>query len=233
MSYQQIRFHRAIGHSVMVPKVAPSFAGLLLHMDGADASTSFPDSSGNGHIVTVFGNAQVDTAESQFGGASLLLAGAGDDYLQLDGSSDFAFGTGDFTIDLWAHFVTNNDSIIYDSRDSGGDGPYVTLWRTATTSLIIYVDGVIEINAGTISIDTWHHIAMTRASGTSRGFIDGTEVGSWSDSTDYANNANRPVIGANGPNVSVNAVDGWIDEVRVIKGTAAWTSNFTPPTEPY
>lgn len=76
-----------------------SFTKLLLHTDGTDGSTTFTDSSLSPKTISVFGNAQVDTAQSKFGGASALFDGTGD---YLTGSSaDFAFGTNDFTIDFW------------------------------------------------------------------------------------------------------------------------------------
>src|SRR3990167_5787652 len=71
---------------------------LLLHMDGADASTTFTDEVG--HVFTPAGNAQIDTAQSKFGGASGLFDGTGD-YITTPNSADFDPGTGSFTAEMW------------------------------------------------------------------------------------------------------------------------------------
>src|SRR5690554_1699309 len=83
-------------------EVDPYFASvvLLLHGDGTDGSTTITDNSGSAHSPTVNGNSQIDTAESQFGGASVLFDGSGD-YLEYADSADWDFGTGDFTVEFW------------------------------------------------------------------------------------------------------------------------------------
>jgi len=78
-----------------------SFTKLLLHCDAADASTTFTDSSAAGHNFTAAGNAQIDTAQFKFGTSSALFDGTGDYINDATGSSDFAFGTGDFAVDFW------------------------------------------------------------------------------------------------------------------------------------
>ena len=76
---------------------------LLLHCDGTDGATTFTDSSDTSHTVTANGNAQIDTDQSKFGGASGLFDGTGD-YLSIPDSADWDFGTGDWTIDFLIRF---------------------------------------------------------------------------------------------------------------------------------
>ena len=76
---------------------------LLLYGDGVDASTAIVDSSLNNHAITVNGDAQISTNQSKFGGSSLYFDGNGD-YLTSPTNTDFEFGTGDFTVELWAFF---------------------------------------------------------------------------------------------------------------------------------
>jgi hypothetical protein len=77
----------------------PNYASvsLLLHMDGTNGSTVFTDLSPVPKVVTRFGDAQISTAQSKFGGSSAYFDGTGD-YLTVASSADFGFGTGDFTI---------------------------------------------------------------------------------------------------------------------------------------
>src|SRR5215831_6289961 len=96
----------AAGSRIISPVGGGNPAGpncvLLLHCDGANGSTSFPDSSGLNHTVTPVGSAAVNTSIVKFGTGSALITG-GTEWLNLDGSTDFAFGTGDFTVDCWVY----------------------------------------------------------------------------------------------------------------------------------
>jgi hypothetical protein len=204
---------------------------LLFHFDGTDASAIITDSGGADHVFTAQGNAQLDTAQFKFGTASLLLDGTGD-YLQGDGSDDFAFSSNDFTIDFWIRFnTTGAEVMIYDNRPAGvATGAYITIYRSSLDKIILSVDGADRIT-GTTSMTgaTWHHIALTRSGTSTRLFLNGTQEGStYTDSNVYLNPPSRPVIGIDG-NILISAVNGWIDELRVIKGTALWTSSFAPP----
>ena len=97
---------------------------LLLHMGGTDGSTTFTDEKG--HTVTANGDAQIDTAQSKFGGASALFDGSGD-YLSVADSADFEFGSSDFTIDGWVRlhgYATLNGSHYGSAvvaKDAAGD----------------------------------------------------------------------------------------------------------------
>ena len=82
---------------------------LLLHMDGANNSTTFTDNSINNFTPTVFGNAKISTAQSVFGGSSLLLDGSVD-YLSYASNANFDYGTDDFTIEGW--FRSTNVSLL-------------------------------------------------------------------------------------------------------------------------
>ncbi len=205
---------------------------LLIHADGADATTVFSDAAGK--TVTTNGNAQVDTAQSKFGGSSALFDGSGD-YLALGGQSDFAFGTGDFTIDFWVRFnslaVSN---ALYDARPASTDGAYPRIY-TVGTQLRYHANSADRITGGTtLSTGTWYHVALVRSGTDTKLFLNGTQEGSTytSDSTNYLSGTDRPYIGRNGVTEGDN-FNGWLDEYRVSKGTARWTANFTPPTQAY
>lgn len=207
------------------------YVTLLLHCNGADASTTFTDSSASAHTVTVGGNAQIDTAQSKFGGASALFDGTGD-YLQLNGSSDFAFGTDDFTIDFWARRnSTGGLQILYDSRPTGVEGLYPTIYFAADNTLRYYTNSADRItSAGTFSTGSWIHIALVRASGVTKLYADGVQQGSsYTDSNSYLNGASRPQFAYDGLGPG-NGFNGWLDEIRISKGLARWPAAFTAPT---
>lgn len=208
---------------------------LLLHFDGADASTQFPDSTGR-HSAIANGDAQVDTAESVFGGASLALDGS-NDYVLVGNNSDFTFGTGDFTIDFRIKFSSLDASgkyLLQFGPDVGvGERNPMFIVNGNTMRWYDNVSGYRIIGTASITAGNWYHVAVTRASGSTRMFIDGTQDGSTlSDSgssyeayTDYPRINSLPFGGGAAPC--------WYDEVRIIKGFAAWTANFTPPSAAY
>ena len=77
---------------------------LMLHGNGTDGSTTFTDSSlTTPHTPVAVGNAQIDTAQSKFGGASIYFDGSGD-ALTIPNDGDFTFGSDDLTVDFWVRF---------------------------------------------------------------------------------------------------------------------------------
>lgn len=207
---------------------------LMLHCDGADASTNFSDSTGR-HFVVPRNSAQIDTAQSKFGGASLLTTSATSDAVQIaDGISDFDFGTGDFTIDLWIRLNAGGTyQNIFDMHPTeGGPNIYQELFVFTENTLVYRSNGAARITGTTaLSTGVWYHVAVARSSGNTKMFLGGVQEGStYADTNDYE--AGLLTIGATASNLHQN-VNGWIDEFRVLKGVAAWTANFTPPTAPY
>ncbi|HBI33866.1 MAG TPA: hypothetical protein DDY44_01795 [Candidatus Moranbacteria bacterium] len=195
-----------------------TYTKVLLHGDGTGAS--FVDSELIPKVVTAVGNATQSAAQSKFGGKSMYFDGSGD-YLDLATSADFGLGTGDFTVDCWVNFSTVTNAIFVNTTSSA-NGFFFQYYNNAFTFGQNNVGFVIN-TPWTPSINTWYHIAVTRASGTTKGFINGTQIASVSDNYNYANNILR--VG--------ESVNGYLDEVRVSKGIARWTSNFTPPSAEY
>jgi len=168
---------------------------------------------------------------------SVFFGGDANTRLDLDGSSDLAFGTGDFTIEMWIKIDDDtNTNTFYDSRPSGSNGDQVVLFYSGSSNAVLLANnGSIRIT-GTTDVGkdhSWHHIALTRASGSTKLFVNGIQEGStYSDSTDYANPSSRPRIGSSSGSTDLSATSafkGYISNVRVQKGEALYTSTFTPP----
>ena len=201
----------------------------LLHFDGADASTTFTDVKG--HTFTASGDAQIDTAQSKFGGASGLFDGTGD-YVTSDSSADFGFGSGDYTIEGWARQGNvSGDRLLIDTRIGGqGVGLYSSTSTSARKLVLANNTAVIATSSNTIPIDSWVHVALTRASGTVKGFLGGAQEFSVTDSRTLA--ASTQIrFGAN--NGAGQLYIGHLDEWRITKGVARYTSSFTPPPAPF
>lgn len=205
---------------------------LLIHFDGADASTTFTDRVGN--ALTANGNAQLDTAQKKFGTASLLLDGAGD-YAAITYASDLLIGTGDFGIDFWCMPAANQtQTMLFANRQSAADSFYIM--RIGTTTNVVNVGSgaaAANLTAGSaLTNNVWSHIFFGRQGTTYYLGINGTVTsGTTAGSNNYSGTTN-PRIGSDEVG-DQGQFNGWIDEVRMQVGTCPWTANFTPPTAQY
>lgn len=177
--------------------------------------------------VTAFGNAQVDTAQSKFGGASALFDGSGD-YLFVPSTSTFAFGTSDFTIEGWIRFTNfTNGPVFVDMRAAGGNEAKPVIYFGTDGVIYYYVSGANRITGSVQTTAVWYHIALSRSGTSTRLFVNGTQVGStYTDTTNYP--ATVLSLGIASWNTAFNAHNGWIDEFR-ISNSARYTANFTAP----
>ncbi len=204
------------------------------HFDGADASTSATDFATNqaAKTITFVGNAQIDTAQSVFGGASILFDGTGD-FITLANSDDFdmgAAGAGDFTVDFRLRFAAVGTAGLFTVATSGASEGWSIYYDS--DALRISVPGSGTALAWTPSQDTWYHVAVDRFGSTLTGFIDGTSLGTFTDKT-LTDNGHGVAIGSYGTN-GATYLNGWIDEIRVTKGFSRYQgNNFTPATEAY
>ena len=183
------------------------------------------------------GNAQISTSVYKYGTGSMSFDGT-DDRLTSAASPNFAFGTGDFTVEAWIYpnVLTGERGIIQTSDTAGG------LKTSYTTGIIINLDvspyrlncnvGGTNINSGStyISATTWTHVAITRASGSVRMYINGTLVGGPTTVTASLGGQNM-VIG--GYYSTAYLWNGYIDDLRITKGYARYTANFTAPTSQF
>lgn len=200
---------------------------LMLKCDGADASTSFPDSSLSNHSVTAVGDAQIDTAQSKFGGASALFDGSGD-YLSVPDSSDWDMA--DFTIDFWVRLSSTSVIQGFLGRLSTTDSGWLNLyWNNTLARIEANVRGVNGSFSWSPSANTWYHLAFIRDGSTFKTYVDGIALSGSITSASALAPAGAITFGR-ADNFQLN---GWIDELRIVSGQAIWTSNFTPPTAEY
>jgi hypothetical protein len=211
--------------------------GLILH---CNTDTSFHDSSPSGHTVLGYGGAAIDTSEKKFGTGS-LRTGYGS-YLNVPAHDDWAFGTDDFTIDFWVNFDTLPSTNTFSPAVSVYERNDRDWWTARLWNLwgqyywyFQYWDGTsyplwCGSAARPLSTDTWYHVAFVRDGGTMYVFENGSQVGVASVSAD----ASVPLL--NLP-LSIGEMgyyhNGWFDEVRVSKGIARWTKDFTPADSEY
>lgn len=202
---------------------------LLLHGDGSNGSTTFVDNSPTPQTFTVAGNTQISTAAAKFGGASMKFDGAGD-YIYSAGSAEVAFGTGDFTVEFWVRrsAVGVTQFVIGVQAPSGSAADRWSLYFLAANTLNFYNGNTIKLTSTTtFAVGTWYHAAVCRSAGTARLYVNGVQEASVADVVTYTAAATRPLIGTDTDFVSL-PFNGYIDDLRVTKGVARYTTAFTP-----
>ena len=183
--------------------------------------------------ITFNDNAQLDTTVKKFGSAALKLDGSNDS-ISIPSSGDLGFGTNtDFTIEFWAYANTTGltSATLFDLRDAGTDAEGISVAFRAAGEVDMRVGTTTAITGSGAGIATgvWKHYALARDGTNTRLFVDGTQRGiKTSDTTDYGASKGL-VIGADFDGASQN-VTGWIDDFRIERGVAKYTSNFTAPT---
>jgi hypothetical protein len=217
---------------------------LLLHFDGADEATATTDSSNNGRTITLAGNAQLDTAHKKFGTASLLLDGAGDLASAAD-DGDFDFGSEDFTVEGFFRISSLGNNTFFshwENGDASGQSFYLTHFNSSNRLRFAYrlTTGIVEANyTWSPSTNTFYHIAIVRNGAALKVYIDGTAVIEESISTTSFVTSEDPFrIGVFNDATTASPTLDWyfaghVDEVRVTKGEARYTSSFTPTTSAF
>ncbi len=147
------------------------------------------------------------------------------DYLTVPSDAAFAYGTGDFTWEMWVYMsTTSGNQYILDHGSEGGTLTYNSglKYYNPTTG----VGSALYTTAPTLAANTWYHIAVARQSGTTRLFLNGALVASGADSNNFGNaSVNVARYGGGGLYYT-----GYISSTRIVKGTAVYTSAFTPST---
>jgi hypothetical protein len=216
-----------------------SNVSLLLHGNGANGSTVIRDSSSRMNTVTAVGNAQISTAQSKFGGASIAFDGTGD-VLTIPDNSVFDFGSGNFTIEGWIYQTTPTTGLrlLYAKRTIplpgisnvavAVNGGTMTAWAASGTASWDIVNGV---TFGAATTNTWTHFAVVRNGTAFTGYLGGVGTSLGTSSATIINTASSVSIG--GDTDGTSAFAGYIDDLRITKGVARYTANFTPPTAPF
>ncbi len=208
---------------------------LLLHCDGADLSTSFPDASADANVVTALVNAHVSTTQSKFGGASGFLDGTSS--LSIPSNSDF-MPSGDYTIDLWIFptaypaaegRIFNKDNGAYSPYNIYIDSSHNLLFSASSTGTSF--DIASGKSLGNTALNVWSHLAVVRSGNNYFLFKDGVQTDTFSSALLPVQQPGAAVlIGSWGP--GNNLYTGYVDEVR-FSNTARWTSAFTPEVAAY
>lgn len=213
----------------------PYFANvsLLLHGEGSDGSTTFTDSSSSPKTVSAFGNAQIDTAYSAFGGSSMLFDGSGD-YLTSALNAAAYYPSGDFTVECECRqaSIGATQRLAGFANNVGGNATWVLAVGADNKYFFMGYDGTsykIAYSTTLAQVGVTNHVAGTKQSGYLKVWVNGVLEGT------------SPVL--QGPLITLqsalgigrmgdydgNYFHGHLDELRITQGVARYTSNFTRP----
>lgn len=213
-----------------------SFTKLMLHLDN-----NLTDSEITPKIVSDSGGVTFSNVIAKFGYSGLFTA-ASSQYLSTPDSADWFFGTGDFTIDLWIYPNSLPGAAAFTYVIS----QYGTI--TADRAWIIDINNnVLEFNynsggaviqggasSAALTTGQWYHVAVVRSGNNFTLYLNGTATGAATvDANTLVDSTTELEIGQGNGVVAGRYFDGYMDEIRISKGVARWTSNFTPPTAPY
>ena len=201
------------------------------------------DESSNSHALTTSGTvrtkpvAPYDTQEYSAAahGGSVYLDGTGD-RLTVGATSDLGFGTGDFTIEYWIKHESklsgSNYPYAFDMRSQDNEAKLAQYPRSSAYNIVgIYVSQNTIVSGTNQMYDgmDWVHYAVCKTGGYLKGYFNGKQDFSVADSTDYGSSG-QISIGSTYSNLY--HMQGHIADFRVVKGTAVYTGEFTPPTAP-
>ena len=206
---------------------------LLLPFDGSNGATSTTDSSNANNSVTFVGTAQISTAQSKFGGSSMLFDGDSD-YLTVTSSSFSTFNASGatLTIEFWVYFNSisgQQDCVMNYANSSGG----LVIRKNNSTNVLgvnLSGDGADITGTTALSAGQWYHIALSGSSGSYKLFLNGTQEGSTYTGALGAGSSTYQIGAFYWSGTLYGPLNGYLDDMRFTAGLARYTSNFTPPT---
>ena len=174
------------------------------------------------------GNAQISTSVVKYGTGSLAFENNSGTYLSVANTPNLRFGTGDFTVEFWVYQTSLTDYQTVYSFGYSSAGSFSIQSGFSNGRWIVYISGsaIATESGAAVSTNTWYHIAVVRSGSTVTIYRNGTSVASGTSSGDINYSAAALTIGS----ASTYPLIGYIDDLRITKGYARYTANFTSPT---
>jgi hypothetical protein len=179
-------------------------------------------------VLSTVGNVAVSSAQKKYGNSSIYFDGTGD-YLTTSqlASPNYDLVATDFTIEGWFYNAgAGAERYIFSQR--GASSGWELRINATNAIQFFYTGGSTLTTTGTISANTWTHLAVTRSGTTVRIFINGVQDSSATFSNGTSAAASYPLyIGYSTSGGGYFL--GYMDDIRITRGLARYTANFTPP----
>jgi len=208
-----------------------SYTIALITTNGTTGTnTAFTDSSSNALTITPTGSPSLQTfSPYRSGGYSVEIDASAGSWIQAQSHSDFAFGTGDFTVEFWMKSQKSDQWLLLIDQQYQAQG--VSIWINPTNELVYYPNSSTPaLTSQALTMSDWIHVALVRNSGTTKFYVNGVwNSTSYSDSQNFP--TNLPLKMGSDYSASSYGYKGYFRDVRVTN-TAVYSTNFTPPTQP-
>jgi hypothetical protein len=214
----------------IVAATDPHFANVTLLISGGEAnnSTTIVDKSSYARTTDNSVGVLYSTAQTKFASSSIFFDGS-NDYFSYNNIAELEF-PGDFTVEFWARPVTKTSfqavigtGLFGRCLISKNPGWYLEA-DNGTTPVAVTISGA----SGGYVLNTWQHIAFTRSGNTFKAFKDGTQFGSTITNSVTLETTAGFFVGQFGNGGSY--WQGYLEQLRVTRGVARYTANFTAPT---
>ena len=218
--------------------ILPAITNTTLLLNVTDSTNFIKDNSTSNFTVTNNGTTPWSYVgpfnNNPITGGAIVCAGSSQYLYSTVNPAALQMGTGDYTIEFWIYPTTAGTYTLLEIGRPTNNASVCINFNINSSGIYFYGATASLLISGTtpVVLNTWSHIALTRASSSTKLFLNGTQTGSTvTDATNY-NQANL-WVGTNAGNApgGVN-FPGWLSGIRAIKGTALYTSNFTVPTTP-
>ena len=204
----------------------PYFNNVSLLLSARDGLIK--DYSKNNHSISVFGNTTISSSQAKWGNKSIYFDGSGD-YLSVPTSTVLQFETGSFTIESWIYPMANAGVIVGNNIQSSEKTFQLQVNASGKLEFLTW-STILATSSFSIVLNTWQHVSVSFNGTTYRLFINGVLNGSGTTVKNFST-SNGMTIGAN--NIPMTFFSGYINDLRITKGVARYTSNFTVPTQPF
>jgi hypothetical protein len=221
-----------------IPPTQDPYTKALLHFEAESIGTQLTfqdDTNRTWRAYDVQAVTDIFGVPPHFGERSAYFDGS-DAWIEADDSPDWDFGTGDFTIDWWEFRFDTTGGRASISRDASASFPAFLLGLSNGTNLLVDMssagaswDIASAKSMGSITTNAFVHYAVVRSGNNFYTFKNGVQQDTWTSSAALNTSSSVLYVGKHGGSYNSAA----IDELRISKGIARWTENFTPPTEPY
>lgn len=189
-------------------------------------------------ILQTVGDVRISTTQVKYGSGSLFFDGTGD-YLSVPTNNLFNFGIQDFTIEFWiyplAYGGTTVGAQIFGTTNGATSGYSINLGQDINSFRVISnasgswaADATVSTGNGP-ALNTWTHMAIVRQGANLRIYKNGISVASSSAMLNKSYSGTTAIIGRYSDGTNTRDFNGYIDDLRISKGIARYTSNFTPP----
>jgi hypothetical protein len=219
------------------------YTTLLMTVTGASDNNNITDASSNNHSITVNGDAYAGTfSPYRSGGYSTYFDGAGD-YLNAPSNAAFEFGTGDFSIELFFYRTASGsvDTLVQYGNASVGGYTEISwaMYISSSNYLSFEISDGTPGGAGALSLvssvlfptNSWVHVSVVRDGNNFTLYQNGNSVDTTTDNRSVYVSPSPLLWIARNHNAGTGDTAGFFSNVRIVKGTAVYTANFTPPTE--